>query len=188
MLTQECVDVNTVNFTKSVTAFYMISYCRTLTIVMKMSRFQRLKTQSQWNAIRYYKHHDPDVDEFEGDTGFFVIMISIIIGIWWGVVHLIDIFFNALAWWQEPLTIFPVLFILIPYLGLTDRYGRNPLHWWPIMFGTTVEIPTVMSDPFNDELEEVLEDLGPMKVYMVDHETLKFRRKQDATMFCLQNL
>ena len=96
MLTQECVDVNTVNFTKSVTAFYMISYCCTLTIVMKMSRFQRLKTQSQWNAIRYYKHHDPNVDEFEGDTGFFVIMLSIIIGIWWGVVHLIDIFFNAL--------------------------------------------------------------------------------------------
>ena len=124
----------------------------------------------------------------DGARGFFVIMLSIIIGIWWGVVHLIDIFFNALAWWQEPLTIFPVLFILIPYLGLTDRYGRNPLHWWPVVFGTTVEIPTVMSDPFNDELEEVLEDLGPMKVYMVDHETLKFRRKQDATMFCLQNL
>jgi len=49
-------------------------------------------------------------------------------------------FFNKLVWWQEPLTIIPLLVILLPVLAANELYGKNPLHWWPAIWGTKVDI------------------------------------------------
>ncbi len=110
------------------------------------------------------------------------------IGIWWGIVHLIDIFFNKLVWWVEPLTIIPVLIVAIPSVMLVEMYGKNPLHWWPLVWGTKVNIPE--REPFrafDSELEKTLDEFGPTRVYMEDYTTLKFRTKKDAVMFSLKN-
>ena len=65
----------------------------------------------------------------------------------------------------------------------------NPMHWWPMVWGTKVTIPE--REPFraNDEkFEEVVKEFGRTRIYVVDYNTLKFRTKKDATLYCLKNL
>jgi hypothetical protein len=116
-------------------------------------------------------------------------ILGFIVGAWWGIVHLIDMFFNKLVWWQEPLTIIPVLIVVLPYAWMVEIYGKNPMHWWPVVWGTKVDIPE--REPFHaydPNLEKSLEEFGPTRVYVVDYSTLKFRTKKDATLYCLKNL
>ena len=41
----------------------------------------------------------------------------------------------------------------------------------------------------NDEkFEKVIKEFGPTRIYVVDYNTLKFRTKKDATLYCLKNL
>jgi hypothetical protein len=155
---------------------------------MKLSRFSQLKTQSKIVHIRSYRHHDRDIDDLKDDGWIVSIILGVVIGIWWGIVHLIDIFFNKLVWWVEPLTIIPVLIVAIPSVMLVEMYGKNPLHWWPLVWGTKVNIPE--REPFrafDSELEKTLDEFGPTRVYMEDYTTLKFRTKKDAVMFSLKN-
>ncbi len=139
-------------------------------------------------AIRSYRtHHEIDMDE-EDELTLVIGILTVIVGIWWGLVHLIDMFFNKLTWWQEPLTIIPVLFIGLPWAMMAELYGKNPLHWWPVFWGTKVEIPE--REPFrayDSEMEKLLKEFGPTRVYAVDYTTLKFRTKKDAVMFSLKN-
>ena len=98
-------------------------------------------------------------------------------------------FFNKLSWWQEPLTIIPFLVVGIPSLMLVELYGKNPMHWWPIFWGTKVTIPE--REPFrayDKEMEKSLKEFGPTRVYVLDYTTLKFRTKKDATLYCLKHL
>ena len=45
-------------------------------------------------AIRSYRtHHEIDMDE-EDELTLVVGILTVIVGIWWGLVHLIDMFFN----------------------------------------------------------------------------------------------
>ena len=103
-----------------------------------------------------------------------------VVGVWWGIVHLVDMFFNKLVWWQEPLTIIPFLVVGIPSLMLVELYGKNPMHWWPIFWGTKVTIPE--REPFrayDKEMEKSLKEFGPTRVYVLDYTTLKFRTKKE---------
>ena len=64
------------------------------------------RSKTKW--VRMYSHdHYEDMDDEDG-----VIIIGILVfavGIWWGLIHLLDKFtFNAMPWWMEPLTMFPV--------------------------------------------------------------------------------
>ena len=137
--------------------------------------------------IQYRTHHDDyDDEDMEGDGWLILGLGAFIIGIWWGFVHLLDMFtFNVMPWWIEPFTIFPVS----GYFVVADFYGRNPIHWWPMVWGTKVKIPE--REPFrayDEEFEKVLREFGPTRVYVEDYTTIKFRTKKDATLFCLRNL
>jgi hypothetical protein len=68
-------------------------------------------------------------------------------------------------------------------------YGRNPMHWWPMVWGTKVTLPD--REPFHaydEKFEKVVSEFGPTRIYVVDYNTLKFRTKKDATLYCLKNL
>ena len=127
--------------------------------------------------------------EDDEELGLLVGILIFVVGAWWGLVHLVDMFFNKLTWWQEPLTIIPVLLVGAPWLAMTELYGKNPLHWWPVVWGVKVDIPE--REPFHaydPTLEKVLKEFGPGRVYSVNYTTLKFRCKKDAVIFSLRNL
>ena len=148
----------------------------------------KVSLKSQQKHIQYRTHHEIDIDEDE-ELSLVVGILLFIVGIWWSIVHVIDIFFDMLVWWQEPLTIIPLLFIGIPWAIMTELYGKNPLHWWPAVWGIKVTIPE--REPFHaydPKLEKVLKKFGPSRVYSVDYTTLKFRCKKDAVIFSLRDL
>ena len=132
-----------------------------------------------------YSHYDDEDEDMEGDWWFLLGVAVFIIGIWWGLVHLLDKFtFNVMPWWVEPFTIFPVG----SYFVVADFYGRNPMHWWPIVWGTKVTMPE--REPFrayDDEFEKIVREFGPTRIYVIDYTTIKFRTKKDATLFYLKS-
>ena len=137
---------------------------------------------------RYRTHHEIDIGE-DDELAIVGTVLTIVVGIWWAIVHIVDMFFNKLSWWMEPLTIIPVLLVVGPTVWLTEMYGKNPLYWWPLFWGTKVTIPE--REPFrayDGEFEEILREFGPTRVYVEDYTTIKFRTKKDATLFCLRNL
>ena len=108
------------NFRWSVTTRYVSSYTRDNIYLQVMSRL-------------YY--HDPD-DELT--TPIVLGLIALMLGGWWGIVHLIDwATVDVVVWWAEPFTIVPVLLLFV----VRVKYGRNPLHWWPLVWGVRIEIP-----------------------------------------------
>ena len=74
-------------------------------------------------------------------------------------------------------------------IGLYETYGKNPLHWWPLIWGTKIKLPEeerIKIYPVDGE--DILKRYGgPLNVYIVDFEHVKFRRKRDAVIFSLQN-
>ena len=154
----------------------------------QQKKLKKYKVKTRKSFAQYRTHHELHHDG-DDDLGIMLIILAVVIGIWWSVVHVIDMFFNKLVWWVEPLTIIPVMLVMAPTLMLVELYGKNPLHWWPLVWGTKVKIPE--REPFrafDDKMETVLAKLGPGKVYTVDYSTLKFRSKKDATIFCLRHL
>jgi hypothetical protein len=91
-----------------------------------------------------------------------------------------------LVWYVELLS--PLM--AVPVIWLHNRYGPNPLHWWPMLWGHRVRL-----DPHNAEL--VLMDAaavvqvmgGPLRVWCdvqdVEEVYLKFRLRKDAVWFGL---
>ncbi len=152
---------------------------------MKLSRKNQRKSPTKYN--QYRTHHELEIDDDE-ELGLLVGILMFVVLAWWGIVHIIDMFFDKLTWWQEPLTIIPVLLVGAPWAMMAELYGKNPLHWWPAVWGTKVSIPE--REPFHaydPNLEKVLKKFGPTRVYSVDYTTLKFRCKKDAVIFSLQN-
>jgi hypothetical protein len=152
---------------------------------MKLSRKNQRKSPTKYN--QYRTHHELEIDDDE-ELGLLVGILMFVVLAWWGIVHIIDMFFDKLTWWQEPLTIIPVLLVGAPWAMMAELYGKNPLHWWPAVWGTKVSIPE--REPFHaydPNLDKVLKKFGPTRVYSVDYTTLKFRCKKDAVIFSLQN-
>ncbi len=159
---------------------------------MKLSRrnqpYNYTHTKRYPKFIQYRTHHEINIDH-EDDLPIIGTILTFIVGIWWAIVHVVDMFFNKLSWWMEPLTIIPLLMVVAPAIWLTEMYGKNPMHWWPMVWGTKVTIPE--REPFrayDEEFEKVLREFGPTRVYVEDYTTIKFRTKKDATLFCLRNL
>ena len=127
-----------------------------------------------------YHHDDDELDEEWLIISFFVF----ICGTYWGIVHLIDKFtFNIMPWWVEPFTAFP----LVGLLALIEIFGRNPLYWWPLFWGTKIKIRQE-DDPLKHtlEIEEVFKRMGGRaNVYVIDYDTLKFRKKKDVVRYWL---
>ena len=127
------------------------------------------------------RYHD---DEDFGDD-YIVLGLGVgILGVFWLAVHFLDKWtIDLLPWWVEPFTAIP----LVGLLALTEIFGKNPLHWWPLVWGTKIQIRQD-DDPIKHSLEidEIKERLGgPLNVYVIDWQTLKFRRKKDVTKYLL---
>ena len=151
---------------------------------MKVSQQTRRKLTKQKFSMMYshYEEHD-DIDINEESL---ILGLGLtIIGAYWGIVHVIDKFtFNIMPWWVEPFTAFP----LVGLLALIEIFGKNPLYWWPLFWGTKIQIKHIDDNPVKHTLhaEELIQKLGgPTNVYMVNWETLKFRRKKDVTKYIL---
>jgi hypothetical protein len=154
----------------------------------QQKKLKKYKVKTIKSFAQYRTHHELHHDG-DDDVGIMLFILGVFIGVWWIIIHVIDMFFNKLVWWVEPLTIIPVILVVAPTVMLVEFYGKNPLYWWPLVWGTKVEIPE--REPFrayNDELEKSLKEFGPSRVYVEDYTTLKFRTKKDATLFCLKNL
>ena len=126
-----------------------------------------------------HKHHERfEMEEFE-DTWFVLGLGLGIWGVYWLIVHFVDHFtINKIAWYFEIASFIPA----VTYLLISEEYGANPLMWWPMWFGYSVECKE--KTLFNDKQIKKLG--GPYRVYQVSTETLKFRTKKDAfryTMF-----
>ena len=161
---------------------------------MKLSRRKQPKNIPKFTQYRV--HHEIDIDE-EEEFAIVGIILAFVVGIWWAIVHVVDIFFNKLSWWMEPLTIIPLLAVAGPAIWITEMYGRNPMHWWPLFWGTKITIPDSWRGytkqrnvyrSYEEEFEKILKEFGPTRVYVEDYSTLKFRTKKDATLFCLKIL
>ena len=146
---------------------------------MKMSfKKPRLPNHPVLTSNRY---HD---DEDFGDD-YIVLGLGVgILGVYWLAVHFLDKWtIDLLPWWVEPFTAIP----LVGLLALTEIFGKNPLHWWPLVWGTKIQIRQD-DDPIKHSLEidEIKQRLGgPLNVYVIDWQTLKFRRKKDVTKYLL---
>ena len=148
----------------------------------------KLSRKKQPKHIQYRTHHEIDIGE-DDELAIVGIVLTFVVGIWWAIVHVVDMFFNKLSWWMEPLTIIPLLVVALPAIWISEMYGTNPMHWWPMFWGTKVTIPE--REPFHaysEKFEEVIQEYGPTRIYVVDYNTLKFRTKKDATLYCLKNL
>ena len=138
------------------------------------------------HKIRMYSHHDHDLDVEEEFWPIMGILFAII-GVWTGIVHMIDwATLDVIPWWVEPFTIAPLVFLLI----MKENYDSlNPLHWWPVVWGTKIKLPEeerITIYPVDGE--DILTKYGgPLNVYVEDFEHVKFRKKSDAVIFSLRN-
>ena len=132
---------------------------------------------------------------YDNDTGLsladdeeFWPMMGIVFAIWgaWtGIIHFIDwLTFDAVPWWAEPFTVAPAIFIMV----MNEKYNSlNPLYWWPTFWGYKAKLPEedrIMIRPLDTD-RIVKQHGGPLNVYIMDYEHIKFRRKKDAVMFGL---
>ena len=149
---------------------------------MKLSR----KNQHKFAQYRTYRHHDHDIDNFEEDFWPIIGILATVWGAWTGMVHFIDyLTWDGLAWYVEPFTIVPALFLLV----MNERYNSlNPLHWWPMFWGYDAKLPDedrITIRP-TDTDRIMTEHGGRLNVHIVDYQTIKFRKKKDAVIFGLR--
>ena len=130
-----------------------------------------------------YSHYD-DYERDIDDEGYIILGLGLAVWVtYWGIIHVIDKFtFNFMPWWVEPFTAFP----LVGLLALVEIFGKNPLHWWPLFWGTKIKTCNDDDDPIKHtlRLDGVIERMGgPANVYIVDWQTIKFRRKKDIVKY-----
>lgn len=143
------------------------------------------------------KHREYYRDRFEPDKGETTLLLGILLALWgvyWLVVHWIDwAVGNLMVWWVEPLT----LLVTLPMMGffalIMDKFGANPIHWWPMFWGTKIVIARDLEFyvKFDDE-EFVQNNGGRANVYCGNDSDedlyIKFRRRKDAVIYSLRNL
>ena len=139
----------------------------------------------QQQKIRMYSHHDHNLD-YEDEFWPIMGILLAIIGVWTGIVHLIDwLTIDTIPWWAEPFTITPVIFLLI----MKEHYDSlNPLHWWPMFWGYEAKLPEedrITIRPLDTE-RIMQQHGGRLNVHIIDYEHIKFRRKKDAVIFGLR--
>ena len=152
---------------------------------MKVSKQTRRKIAKQKFRMMYHRDH---YDERDIDINDDILVLGLgltILSAYWGIVHVIDKFtFNIMPWWLEPFTAFP----LVGVLALIEIFGKNPLYWWPLFWGTKIQLKHWHDDPMKHtlEIDEVKKRMGgPLNIYVIDYATLKFRRKKDITKYLL---
>ena len=125
-----------------------------------------------------------DIGDDSGDGWGALGILGTIIGLWWGLIHLIDTFtFDFMVWWVEPFTILPA-FVYVMMMEFMQR--KNPIHWWPLVWGYKIQMPDndrILSH-LSDEEKLLKEYGGPLNVY-IEGNCIKFRREKDAVIYSL---
>ena len=127
---------------------------------------------------RYYlEHHE------EGDQNrILLIVLLVIMCAYWGILHLMDwLTVDIVPWWLEILSFIPFSFLCFMVL----QYGRNPLYWWPAVWGIRVKIPDDLLFHINYDEYKFTKKYGGALNVCVDDDHIKFRRRKDAVTFCL---
>ena len=143
-------------------------------------------SQKKYIMLRTYSHHDHDIDDFDEEFWPIIGVLITVLGVWTGFVHFIDyLTFDAIAWYMEPFTITPIIFLIV----MKEKYDSlNPLHWWPLVWGYKAKLPEedrITIRPL--DVERILQQHGGrMNVHIIDYEHVKFRKKKDAVIFGLR--
>jgi hypothetical protein len=131
----------------------------------------------------------------DGDGVLLAGVLLAIWGIYWLVIHWIDwVLGNLMVWWVEPLTLFVVLPILIAFSLVIDKYeSYNPLHWWPMFWGTKIMIDRETDFYIAFDSEEFVQNNGGKYNVFCGTDSnedlyVKFRRRRDAVVYSLKNL
>jgi hypothetical protein len=136
----------------------------------------------------YHRHWD------ESDVGIspleWAVLGTVFAVIWllyWLIIHWVDHWVGDwLAWYVELMS--PLL--AMPFIWLFNRYGHNPLHWWPMVWGHSVPLDAHNADLALMDTDAVTQFMGGRtRVWCdtrdVNQVCLKFRRRQDAVWFSL---
>ena len=143
-------------------------------------------SQKKYIMLRTYSHHDHDIDDFDEEFWPIIGVLITVLGVWTGFVHFIDyLTFDAIAWYMEPFTITPIIFLIV----MKEKYDSlNPLHWWPLVWGYKAKLPEEDRITIRSlDVERILQQHGGrMNVHIIDYEHVKFRKKKDAVIFGLR--
>ena len=150
---------------------------------MKLSH----KNQAKFLQFRTGSHYDHDIDDLDEEFWPVMGILFSILAIWTGLVHFLDyLTMDSIPWWAEPFTIAPVIFLI----AMKERYDSiNPLHWWPMLWGYVAKLPDaeiITVRPLDQE-RIMTQHGGKLNVYIVDYQTIKFRKKKDAVIFGLRH-
>ena len=136
----------------------------------------------------YHRHWDEsDVGISSTEWAVLATVFAVIWLLYWLIIHWVDHWVGDwLAWYVELMS--PLL--AMPFIWLFNRYGHNPLHWWPILWGHTVLLDEHNADLVLMDAAAVVQFMGgPMRVWCDIRDQgvvyLKFRRRKDAVWFRL---
>lgn len=140
-------------------------------------------------TTHFYRHHWDEEDLRLSPLEWLVLcgIASLGWGAYWLVLHWVDHFLGDwLIWYVELLS--PLC--ALPFLWLFNRYGHNPLHWWPMLWGHSVKLDDHNADLVLMDQQAVVKVMGgPMRVWCDIRDKgdvyLKFRRRRDAVWFGL---
>ena len=124
-------------------------------------------------------YHPPEDDDFTSREE--IIILLVVVGVWWCIIHFLDwLTFDMIPWWIEPFTIL----LMIPVAFLFAEFGNNPLHWWPLVWGTKIRLEGNDFMAVWRREEALIKYGGPKNVYY-NGDYIKFRRSRDAFNYCL---
>lgn len=137
-------------------------------------------------------HYHRDWDDRENDFSWpellALVMIPMLIwSVYWLCIHWVDHWVGDwLSWYVELLS--PIT--AVPVMWVCNRYGKNPLHWWPMWWGYAIKLDALNADLVLINADAVTDVMGGRTrvwcdIRDVNQVYLKFRRKRDAVWFGL---
>ena len=136
----------------------------------------------------YHSHWDDREDSFSWqELSLLALILMIIWSVYWLIIHWVDHFLGDwLAWYVELISPMAAL----PVMWVCNSYGRNPLHWWPMVWGHCVQLDQQNADLVLMDADAVTQFMGGRSRVWCDTRNvnqvyLKFRRRRDAVWFGL---
>ena len=137
----------------------------------------------------YHSRWDDDrEDSFSWvELGLLALILAVIWGVYWLIIHWVDHFLGDwLAWYVELIS--PLM--ALPVMWVCNSYGRNPLHWWPMVWGHSVQLDAQNAEMVLMDADAVTQFMGGRSRVWCDTRDvnqvyLKFRRRRDAVWFGL---
>ena len=147
-----------------------------------MKPIQKIPTyyHSRWNDDR------EDVFSWK-EVVLLALILAIIWGVYWLIIHWVDhLLGDWLAWYVELIS--PLM--ALPVMWVCNSYGRNPLHWWPMVWGHSVQLDAQNAEMVLMDADAVTQFMGGRSRVWCDTRDvnqvyLKFRRRRDAVWFGL---